>query len=175
MDLEQLQQKIIQLEANLIESENKSAEHWNLLLRSKADEENLRKRTRLDVENAHKYGVERFARAMLDVVDSLERGVESANLNNLDPQNNDANIVKSLKDGMDLTLKLLLNCLDQFGIKIINPVGEIFNPVQHEAISMQEQAGVTPNSILMVVQKGFIIHDRILRPARVIVAKGESS
>lgn len=164
LDVEQLQSKISQLHSDLIAAENKANEHWELLLRTKADEENIRRRARIDVENAHKYGIERFARSMLNVADSLERGIESSNVNN-------EQIVKSLKDGMDLTLKLLLDTLDQFGIKTLNPIGEMFNPVQHEAISTQESQEATPNSILVVVQKGFIMHDRVLRPAKVIVAK----
>jgi len=109
---------------------------------------------------------------MLNIVDSLERGIELSNTNNNEQdQANQNNIIKGLKEGMDLTLKLLLDTLDQFGIKMLNPVGEMFNPVQHEALSMQEQENSVHNSILLVVQKGFIMHDRVLRPARVIVAK----
>ncbi|MGD0466370.1 MAG: nucleotide exchange factor GrpE [Gammaproteobacteria bacterium] len=172
LDLETIQQKISQLQAELIAAENKAAENWELLLRTKADEENTRKRARLDVESAHKYGIERFARSMLNIVDSLERGIELSNTNNNEQdQANQNNIIKGLKEGMDLTLKLLLDTLDQFGIKMLNPVGEMFNPVQHEALSMQEQENSVHNSILLVVQKGFIMHDRVLRPARVIVAK----
>ena len=172
LDLEAVQQKISQLQTELIAAENKATENWELLLRTKADEENTRKRARLDVESAHKYGIERFARSMLNIVDSLERGIElSAVNNNEQEQDNQNNITKSLQEGMDLTLKLLLDTLEQFGIKMLNPVGEIFNPMQHEALSMKEQANSAPNSILLVVQKGFIMHDRVLRPARVIVAK----
>ena len=176
LDLETIQQKISQLQANLITAENKAAENWELLLRTKADEENTRKRARLDVENAHKYGIERFARSMLNIVDSLERGIELSSANN-NEQDQDTlnNVVKGLKEGMDLTFKLLLDTLEQFGIKMLNPLGEIFNPVQHEALSMQEQSNCAPNTILLVVQKGFIMHDRVLRPARVIVAKATSA
>ncbi len=171
LDLEQLQQKITQLQEELLVMENKAANNWDMLLRSKADEENIRKRSRLDIENAHKYGIEKFARSMLNVVDSLDRGIESSAVENAEFAANEI-MVKSLKDGMELTLKLLLDSLEQFGIKMLNPVGEMFNPNQHEALSMQEQLDVLPNSIIMVVQKGFVIHDRVLRPARVIVAKG---
>ncbi len=171
LDLEQLQQKITQLQEELLVMENKAANNWDMLLRSKADEENIRKRSRLDIENAHKYGIEKFARSMLNVVDSLDRGIESSSVENAEFVANEI-MVKSLKDGMELTLKLLLDSLEQFGIKMLNPVGEMFNPNQHEALSMQEQLDALPNSIIMVVQKGFVIHDRVLRPARVIVAKG---
>jgi molecular chaperone GrpE len=167
LDLETMHKKLSQLQADLIAAEHKAAENWELLLRTKADEENARKRARIDVENAHKYGIEKFARSMLDIVDSLERGIESAN--NLAEESSEA--IKSLKEGMGLTLKLLLNMLDQFHIKMLNPIGEVFNPVQHEAISMQQQENTAANTILLVAQKGFVLHDRVLRPARVIVAK----
>lgn len=161
LDFEQLQQKIKELEG-------KAASNWDMLLRAKADEENLRKRSRLDIENAHKYAIEKFARSMLDIVDSLERGIELSNNEAID---NEAVVIKSLKDGMELTLKLLLDNLDQFGIKMLNPKGEAFNPTQHEALAMQEQSDIPPNSVISVIQKGFVIHERILRPARVIVSK----
>lgn len=171
LDFEQLQQKIVELQADLLAAENKAASNWDMLLRAKADEENIRKRSRLDIENAHKYGIEKFARSMLNIVDSLERGIELSDVEGGNHSIGSEAMVKSLKDGMQLTLKLLLDSLDQFGIKMLDPKGEIFNPSQHEALSMQEQSDIPPNSIILVVQKGFIIHDRVLRPARVIVSK----
>lgn len=170
LGVEQLQQRIAELQAELLAMETKAADNWDMLLRTKADEENIRKRSRLDIENAHKYGIEKLARSMLNIVDSLERGIESSMINNAEFTSEDS-MIKSLKDGMELTLKLLLDSLEQFGIKMLNPVGETFNPTQHEALSMQENLDVPANSIITVVQKGFTIHDRILRPARVIVAK----
>lgn len=169
LDLEKMQQKISQLQSELIEAQTKVAEHWELVLRTKADEENARKRAKMDVESAHKYGIERFARSLLNVVDSLEKGIESSSI--IDNEQSQNNIIDSLREGMNLTLKLLLDILEQFHIKIIDPLGEIFNPIQHEALSMQEQDSVAHNTVLLVVQKGFILQDRVLRPARVIVAK----
>lgn len=169
LDLEKMQQKISQLQSDLIEAQTKVAEHWELVLRTKADEENARKRAKIDVESAHKYGIERFARSLLNVVDSLEKGIESSSI--IDNAQSQNNIIDSLREGMNLTLKLLLDILEQFHIKIIDPLGEIFNPIQHEALSMQEQDSVANNTVLLVVQKGFILQDRVLRPARVIVAK----
>lgn len=168
---EQLHQKIADLQKDVLAAEGKATENWDLLLRAKADEENSRRRLRLDVENAHKYGIEKFARSMLNVLDSLERGIESSN--KIETTENPANdlIINSLKDGMDLTLKLLLNNLEEFGIKMLNPIGEAFNPMYHEALSIQKQENVPDNSIINVIQKGFMIHDRVLRPARVIVSK----
>lgn len=167
----QLHQKIADLQKNLLTAENKATENWDLLLRAKADEENSRRRFRLELENAHKYGIEKFARNMLNVVDSLERGVESSNkIGSSDNQANDS-VINSLKDGMELTLKLLLNNLEEFGVKMVDPVGEMFNPVLHEALSINKEGDAPENSIINVIQKGFMIHDRVLRPARVIVAK----
>lgn len=170
---EQLHQKIIDLQKDLLAAESKAAENWDLLLRAKADEENLRKRFKIDIENAHKYGVEKFARSLLNVVDSLEKGIESSNKieTTENGANTNHNVINSLKDGMDLTLKLLLNNLKEFGIKLIDPMGEVFNPIYHEALSIENQVDVPDNSIINVVQKGFMIHDRVLRPARVIVTK----
>ncbi len=172
LDLEKMQQKISQLQSELIETQTKVAEHWELVLRTKADEENARRRAKMDVESAHKYGIERFARSLLNVVDSLEKGIESSSI--IDNEQSQNNIIDSLRKGMNLTLKLLLDILDQFHIKVIDPIGEIFNPIQHEALSMQEQESVANNTVLLVVQKGFILQDRVLRPARVIVAKSSN-
>lgn len=174
LDVEQLQQKISQLQSDLITAENKASEYWDLVLRTKAEAENVRKRAKIDIEGAHQYGIEKFARNLLNVVDSLEKGIESANMVGDQQEANNNNLVISLKEGMDLTLKLLLDILDQFHIKVINPLGEIFNPVQHEALSMQENNDVINNTVLMVIQKGFTMHDRVLRPARVIVAKSNN-
>lgn len=172
LDLEKMQQKISQLQSELIEAQTKVAEHWELVLRTKADEENARRRAKMDVESAHKYGIERFARSLLNIVDSLEKGIESSSI--IDNEQSQNNIIDGLRKGMNLTLKLLLDILDQFHIKVIDPIGEIFNPIQHEALSMQEQESVANNTVLLVVQKGFILQDRVLRPARVIVAKSSN-
>ncbi len=134
------------------------------MLRSLAEAENIRRRASLDVENAHKFGIEKIARELLNVVDSLESGLDTVT----EP---DQIQIEHLREGMQLTHKLLLDILAQFQIKQINPKGDIFDPRQHEALTTQPSAEVEPNTVLMVVQKGYMIHDRILRPARVIVAK----
>jgi molecular chaperone GrpE len=128
-------------------------------LRGLAEIENMRRRTQLDIENAHKYSIERLSRELLSVIDSLEQAlaVESSD--------------DALKQGIQLTLKLLLDSLDKFGIQQVNPLGETFNPAQHEAISMQPTENAEEaNTVLLVAQKGFTLKDRILRPARVVVA-----
>lgn len=151
------------LKKALEEAQTKSEENWNLFLRTRADMDNLRRRAELDLDNARKYGVERFAREMLSVIDSLEHGLAIAE------SEHDA----AYRAGMALTLKLCLDIFEKFGIVEINPLGENFDPNKHEAISMQVNSEVEPNKILIVAQKGFILNERVLRPARVIVSKAE--
>lgn len=150
----------------LEEARRKAAENWDLFLRTRADADNIRRRATIDVENAHKYGVERLARELLAVVDSLDHGLASASAGA------DSN---ALKEGMELTHKLLLDILTKFGILPINPVNEAFDPMKHEALTAQVNNDVEPNTILTVVQKGFTLQDRVLRPARVIVSKLDAS
>ena len=139
-----------------VEAEKKAED---LRLRGLAEIENVRRRTQLDIENAHKYSIERLSRELLSVIDSLNQAltVESSD--------------DALKQGVQLTLKLLLDSLEKFGIQQINPLGETFNPAQHEAIAMQPTENAKEaNTVLVVAQTGFTLKDRILRPARVVVA-----
>lgn len=155
--IEQLQQQLEKAESALKEANDK-------MLRSMADAENIRRRASLDVENAHKFGVEKIARELLNVVDSLESGLDTV----AEP---DQAQLQHLREGMQLTHKLLLDILAQFQIKQLNPLGEIFDPRQHEALTTQPSADVASNTVLAVVQRGYMIHDRVLRPARVVVSK----
>ena len=134
------------------------------MLRSLAEAENIRRRASLDVENAHKYSIEKIARELLNVVDSLESGLGTIT----EP---DQTQLQHLREGMQLTHKLLLDILEQFQIKQINPIGEPFDPKKHEALTTQPTEELEPNMVVVVVQRGYSIHDRILRPARVIVSK----
>lgn len=155
--IEDLQQKLLLAEGQLAEANDK-------MLRFKAEVENTRRRSAIDVENAHKFAVEKLARELLNVVDSLEHGLAAMS----EP---DKTQIVHLREGMQLTHKLLLDTLDKFNIKQINPQGESFDPKQHEALTTQPTVDLEPNKVLTVVQKGFTIQDRVLRPARVIVAK----
>ncbi len=148
----------------LAEARKKAAENWDLFLRMRADADNIRRRATIDVENAHKYGVEKFAKELLAVVDSLDHGLAAIETNS-----------QALREGIELTYKLLLDTLGKFGILVINPVNEAFDPMKHEALTAQVKNDVEPNTVLMVVQKGFTLQDRLLRPARVIVSKIETS
>jgi molecular chaperone GrpE len=142
----------------------KADENWDRYVRAAAEAENVRKRAVRDVENARKYALENFGRDLLAVVDSLEMGLEAAD-------NADA---KSLKEGSEATLKLLATTLDRFGISVVDPEGEPFDPEFHEAMTMQPSGDVEPDSVLTVIQKGYTLNGRLLRPARVIVASEPS-
>jgi len=122
--------------------------------------ENLRKRTERDVSNAHKYAVEKFANELLQVKDSLELGLNADDID-----------VDKLKEGTELTLKMLSNAFEKFAIEEVNPIDEAFDPNLHEAMTMQESAEHEPNIVLTVVQKGYTLHGRLIRPAMVIVSK----
>lgn len=135
-------------------------ENWDRYLRTAAELENVRKRASRDVENAHKFALERMSKELLAVKDSLEMGLASAD--NAD--------TAALLAGSAATLKLLGTTLQQFGIEELDPVGEPFDPEYHEAISMQPSDDVEPGSVVSVVQKGYALNGRLLRPAMVIVA-----
>jgi len=141
-------------------------ENWEKYLRAVAELDNLRKRGARDVENARKFGVERLAAAMLPVRDSIEAGLKAAA--EADPAALD---VTTLLEGERATLRLLDQALEAASIREIDPVGEPFDPKEHEAMSMLPSATAEPGSVLEVIQKGYALHERVLRPARVIVAR----
>ena len=138
----------------------KADENWDRYLRTAAELENVRKRASKDVENAHRYALERFGRELLAVKDSLEMGLLAA----------DNASVESLLEGSAATLKILGATMQQFGIDEVDPAGEPFDPSLHEAISMQPSEDVEPGSVVTVVQKGYSLNGRLLRPAMVVVA-----
>lgn len=154
-----------ELEAKLNEAEAKADQYWNQYLRAQADLENVRRRTERDVSSAHKYGAEKLIAELLLVVDSLERGLELTG-------NTTEGSVKTVRDGMEMTMNMLLKTLEKFGVKQLNPLGEMFNPEWHQAVSMLADPKAKPNTVLQVLQKGYLLHDRLLRPAIVVVAKG---
>ncbi|MFQ5634105.1 MAG: nucleotide exchange factor GrpE [Gammaproteobacteria bacterium] len=135
-------------------------DNLNKYMRLAAEMENLRKRTARDVEHAHKYAIERFATDLLAVTDSLEMGLQAA----------DSASVASLLEGTRATLKLLHGALAASGVEVVDPEGEPFDPQLHEAMTMQASPTAEPGSVLTVVQKGYALNGRLLRPARVIVA-----
>lgn len=158
--------ELAQLQTALEEAKAKADENWEKLLRKEAEFQNFRKRAETDVANARKFGIEKFASELLAVIDSFEQA-KSIEIN-------EDTKATSIMEGMDLTHKVLLDVLHKFGIEVLDPTGEAFNPQFHEAMSMQETADAKPNEVIMVMQKGFMLQDRVLRPARVIVAKAPS-
>lgn len=131
-------------------------------LRAVAELENVRRRAAREVENAHKFGIERLAGELLTVKDTMEMGLQAAT---------DSDTGSAMAEGFQATLKLLDQCLAKFGISEVNPEDEPFDPELHEAMAAQPSESHAPGTVLMVVQKGYRIHDRLLRPARVIVAR----
>jgi len=146
-------------EVTLAEVQAKADENWERYVRASAEVENVRKRAGRDIEKAHKFALERFGKELLGVKDTLEMGlaVEGAS-------------VETLLEGSNATLKLLGSTLERFGIVVVDPEGEPFDPEFHEAISMQPSEDVEPGSVVTVVQKGYTLNGRLLRPAMVIVA-----
>jgi molecular chaperone GrpE len=144
------------LQLALGEAEERAKNHWSQYLRAVADLDNVRKRAQKDIEAANRYGLEK-----LPVRDSLELAVQNAEKAD----------IRSLKQGQEATLQLLAKALEKIGIVTINPVGEPFDPTRHEAMLAQPSNTAEPNSVLQVVQPGYEINGRLLRPARVIVAK----
>jgi molecular chaperone GrpE len=147
------------IEELLREAELRAAEHHDAWLRAKAEAENIRKRTAEDVAKAHKYGIEKFAADLLAVKDSLEAALAAGNAT-----------PESLRSGVELTLRQLESVLERQSIRELNPAGQKFDPHQHQAISMLPSEK-EPNTVINVLQKGYLLHDRVLRPALVTVAK----
>ncbi len=161
---EQPAAEVQELHLMLEDARNKADEHWNQLLRVQAEMENLRRRAERDVESAHKYALEKFAAALLPVKDSLEMGLNAAS-------GGEGEVLTRLKEGTELTLKMLTSALEKFGIKEVDPVGQPFNPDLHQAMTMQPSADHPANTVLAVMQKGYTLNDRLLRPAMVVVSK----
>jgi molecular chaperone GrpE len=162
-DVDAVKDELNKLQEQLKAAEDKAGNHWDELLRAKAELENTRRRLQRDVENAHKYAVEKFVQDLLPVIDSLEMGINAAN-------EVDADIHK-VKEGNELTLKMFNDCANKFGVEAIDPKGEVFNPEFHQAMAMQESNEQEPNTVLAVMQKGYLLNGRLVRPAMVVVAK----
>ncbi|MCP3668502.1 MAG: nucleotide exchange factor GrpE [Gammaproteobacteria bacterium] len=148
----------------LLEDERaKADEHWDQLMRTRADIENLKKRQGRDLENAHKFALERFANELLPVHDSMELGLSAA-------QDDGADIAK-LIEGVELTLKLFSDVMEKFNLVQVNPEGESFDPELHQAMTMVPRDDVPPNTVVTVVQKGYTLNGRLIRPAMVMVSQ----
>ena len=150
------------LQQDLDQALAKADEHWKLYLGAHAEMENLRKRTERDVQNAHKFALERFFNELLPVRDSLELGLSAAE---------GAADVAQLREGMALTLKQLAAAMEKFGVREVNPQGAKFDHNLHEAMAMAPTDQAEPNTVIQVVQKGYLLNERLIRPAKVIVAQ----
>ena len=158
--LEEAIARVQELEAQLAETAKKEQD---LLLRTRAEIDNIRRRTEQDVEKAHKFALEKFAKDILNTIDNLERALAT-------PANIEDESVKALFNGVELTLKELLATVARFGVEPVGVVGEVFNPDLHQAISMQPMEGFETNQITTVLQKGYLLNGRVIRPAMVMVA-----
>jgi molecular chaperone GrpE len=148
------------LEAALEQAQNAKDD----LLRVQAEMQNLRRRTEQDIEKAHKYGQEKLSIELLAVMDNLERAQEAAS-------NSEDEAIKAIREGVDLTVKGFADCFKKFNIETVDPLGEPFDPQLHQAMSMQENTESEPNTVIAVMQKGYTLHGRVIRPAMVMVSK----
>ena len=148
------------LEAQLEEAQAKASENWDQFIRAKAEMDNLRRRNVKDLENAHKFGIEKFVTELLPVLDSMAMGlaVEDAS-------------AESLREGMELTMNMLGKMMEKLGIEEIDPLNEKFDAAKHQAMTMQPNADVEPNTVIAVMQKGYSLNERLIRPAMVMVSK----
>ncbi|MCX8958156.1 nucleotide exchange factor GrpE [Erwinia psidii] len=156
-------ERIAELEAELAQALGGVREAQ---LRAQAEIENIRRRTEQDVEKAHKFALEKFANELLPVIDSLERALEVSDKEN--PE------LTAMVEGIDLTLKSLLDAVSKFGVEVVGDVNVPFNPEIHQAMSMMESSDVAPNHVLLVMQRGYTLNGRLLRPAMVAVSKAKA-
>jgi len=159
LDAERLQQQ-------LAEAQDQAQQERERAIRAAAEMENLRRRAAMDVEKAHKFALEKFAGELLPVIDSLERALEMSDRENEQ--------LKPTLEGVELTLRSMLNAVGKFGVLPIDPQGEGFDPNRHQAMSMVENPNVAPNTVLAVMQKGYELNGRVIRPAMVMLAKAPS-
>lgn len=154
---------VAELQQELAAAEQKAQENWDKAVRTMAEMENLKKRTQKDLEDAHKYALNSFAKELLPVLDSLELGLQAAT--------GESEEVKKFREGSELTIKQFETVFAKFNVMTLDPMGQPFNAEQHQAVLMQEAEGATPNTVVNVFQKGYTLNGRLLRPAMVVVAK----
>jgi molecular chaperone GrpE len=162
-ELEAEASKVAQLEAALLSSEAKVKEQQDSVIRAKAEIENMRRRTEQEIDKARKYALNKFSEELLPVIDNLERAIQAADAEN--------EAVKPILEGVELTHKTFVDVVAKFGLKEINPEGEAFNPEFHQAMSIQESEDHEANTVIFVMQKGYELNGRVIRPAMVMVAK----
>ena len=160
VDIADLQKRLEDAEAMAQDSQDK-------VLRAHAEMENIRRRSERELENAHKYGMEKFATELLPVVDSLELALIAASAEDAD--------IDKLREGTELTVKMLVSAFEKFGINPVHPIDETFDPDFHQAMTMIEHPEKDPNTVIDVMQKGYTIKERLIRPAMVVVSKAPAS
>ena len=158
------EQSVEQLVKQLEAARAKADEHWDQLVRTQAQMDNLSKRHQRELENAHKYGLDKFVGELLGVWDSLELGHAAAQDENVD--------VTRLLEGTELTLKMMSDAMSKLGVEQVDPMNQPFNPELHQAMSMQPRDDVPANTVVAVVQKGYTLNGRLVRPAMVMVSQG---
>ena len=154
------------LEKQLADAQAKADDNWDQLMRTKAEMENIRRRSEKELTNARKYALEKFAQELLPVIDSMEMGAAAAMDENAD--------IAKLREGTEMTLKMFEAAIDKFGIKGVHPKGEAFNPEHHQAMTMIDSPEHEPNMIIDVMQKGYLLNERLVRPAMVVVSSANS-
>ena len=148
------------LEAQLEDAQSKASENWDHFVRAKAEMDNLRRRNSIDLENAHKFGMEKFVTELLPVIDSISMGLATEEAS-----------AESLREGMGMTLSMIEKMMEKLGIEEIDPLNEKFDAEKHQAMTMQPNADVEPNTVIAVMQKGYALNERLIRPAMVMVSK----
>lgn len=151
------------IEDQLAKAQETIKDYWDQMMRLRAEIENNRKRAERDLENAHKYALKNFVENLLPIIDSMEMGQTAAAADNA--------TLESIREGSALTMNMFVQVLERNGLEQINPLGEKFDPERHQAISMIESEGAESNSVIEVMQKGFSLNDRLVRPAMVVVAR----
>ncbi len=150
------------VQALLAEAQAQAAQHFDSLLRLQADMENLRRRTEREVDNAKKFALERFVNDLIPVLDSMEMGLQASTQT--------ANDQDTIRQGLEMTLKMFQDVMARFQVEALDPTGDKFNPQEHEAMTMQPSKDHEPNTVMFTVQKGYKLHGRVVRPARVVVS-----
>jgi molecular chaperone GrpE len=154
-----------ELNAKYQEADEKAKQYWERLLRMQAENDNTLRRMERDISNAHKYALEKFVNELLPIVDNMERSITIA----MESEADNA----SLLEGVNLTLKMFHASLEKFGVEQVNPTGDMFNPELHQAVSVLADPSATPGSVVIVLQKGYLLNNRLIRAALVVVAKAD--
>ncbi|MFM2476339.1 nucleotide exchange factor GrpE [Celerinatantimonas sp. MCCC 1A17872] len=158
--------RISELESQLEAANQKVQDQKDSVVRAQAEVENIRRRSAQDVEKAHKFALEKFVNELLPVIDNLERALGAVDQEN--------ETIKPMIEGVELTLKSFLSVVEKFGVQEVNPEGQPFDPAKHQAMGMQESEEVAPNTVLAVMQKGYELNGRLIRPAMVMIAKAKA-